>query len=95
MREAKARGVNLRQSYARVGKRAFFQQSRYRCARQLKRALKQTRKLRTYLGRVIRDIERKLPQPDTAMLSLLERAKRIHQQQRSDSNKVYSRMALT
>ena len=90
VREAKARGVPLRQSYARVGKRAFFKQSRYRCARQLKRALKQTRKLRTYLGRVIRDIERKLPQPDTGMLSLLERAKRIYQQQRNDSNKVYS-----
>ena len=90
VREAKARGVNLRQSYARVGKRAFFKQSRYRCARQLKRALKQTRKLRTYLGRVIRDIERKLPHPDAVMGSLLERAKRIHQQQRSDSNKVYS-----
>ena len=90
VREAKARGVNLRQSYARVGKRAFFKQSRYRCARQLKRALKQTRKLRTYLGRVIRDIERKLPHPDAVMRSLLERAKRIHQQQRSDSNKVYS-----
>lgn len=90
VREAKARGVELRQSYARVGKRAFFKQSRYRCARQLKRALKQTRKLRTYLGRVIRDIERKLPQPDEAMQSLLERAKRIHQQQRSDSGKVYS-----
>ncbi len=90
VREAKARGVNLRQSYARVGKRAFFKHSRYRCARQLQRASKQTRKLRTYLGRVIRDIERKLPQPDAAMQSWLERAKRIHQQQRGDSGKVYS-----
>lgn len=90
VREAKLRGVPLRQSYVRVGKLAFFKQSRYRCARQLKRALKQTRKLHTYLGRVIRDIERKLPQADSVMASLLERAKRIHQQQRSDSAKLYS-----
>ena len=90
VREAKARGVKLRQSYVRVGKRALFQQSRYRCARQLKRARKHTRKLRTYLGRVIRDIRRKLPEADVVMESLLERAEKIHQQARQDSDKVYS-----
>ncbi len=87
---ARKRGVKLRQSYVRVGKYAFFKQSRYRVARQLKRARKHTRKLRTYLGRVIRDIERKLPQPDAKIALLLARAKRIEQQKRSDSNKLYS-----
>lgn len=90
VKAAHKRGINLRQSYARVGKRAFFKQSRYRCAQQLKRALKQTRTLHTYLGRVIRDIQRKLPQPDAAMACLLKRAQRIHQQQRNDSGKLYS-----
>ena len=90
VRAARKRGIKLRQSYVRVGKYAFFKQSRYRVARQLKRARKYTRKLRTYLGRVIRDIERKLPQPDAGMEVLLTRAKRIKQQQRSDSNKIYS-----
>ena len=90
VRAARKRGVQLRQSYVRVGKYAFFKQSRYRVARQLKRARKYTRKLRTYLGRVIRDIERKLPQPDTEMTLLLSRAKQIEQQKRSDSNKLYS-----
>ena len=90
VRAARKRGVKLRQSYVRVGKQAFFKQSRYRVARQLKRARKHTRKLRTYLGRVIRDIERKLPQPDAEMAMLLSRAKRIEQQKRSDSNKLYS-----
>ena len=90
VRAARRRGVNLRQSYVRVGKYAFFKQSRYRVARQLKRARKYTRKLRTYLGRVIRDIERKLPQPDAEMTALLTRAKQIEQQKRSDSNKLYS-----
>ena len=90
VREARKRGIKLRQSYVRVGKYAFFKQSRYRVARQLKRARKHTRKLRTYLGRVIRDIERKLPQPDAEMAVLLNRAKQIKQQKKSDSNKVYS-----
>ena len=90
VRAARKRGVKLRQSYVRVGKYAFFKQSRYRVARQLKRARKYTRKLRTYLGRVIRDIERKLPQPDSDMAVLLSRSKQIEQQQRSDSNKLYS-----
>ena len=90
VRAARKRGIKLRQSYARVGKYAFFKQSRYRVAKQLKRARKYTRKLRTYLGRVIRDIERKLPQPDAEMAVLLSRAKQIEQQKKSDSNKVYS-----
>lgn len=87
---AKGDGVVLRQSYVRVGKRAIFQASRYRVAGQLKRAKRQTRKLRTILGRVIRDIERKVSQPTVEMQILLERASRIHQQKRSDSNKLYS-----
>jgi transposase, IS5 family len=90
VRAALKRGLKLRQSYARVGKYAFFKQSRYRAANQLKRTRKQTRQLCTYLGRVIRDIERKLPQPDAQMAALLSRAKQISTQQRSDSHKLYS-----
>lgn len=74
----------------RLGKQALFRQSRYAAARQGKRAKQQTRQLRTYLGRVIRDVERKLnplPQP---LQSLVEIAKRIHQQQPKDSGKLYS-----
>ena len=90
VRAAKKQNIKLRQSYARVGKKALFQQSRYRVAKQLKRAKKQTRKLHTYLGRVIRDLERKLSQPSPEMQTLLDRAKRIYQQQRTDSAKLYS-----
>ena len=54
---AKREGVALRQSYVRVGKRLLAQQSRYAHARQWRRARGCTRKLRTILGRVIRDIE--------------------------------------
>jgi len=56
----------------------------------MKRAKACTRKLKTYLGRVIRDIERKCPEPDKSLRSLLEVSKRIVTQKRTDKNKVYS-----
>lgn len=74
----------------RIGKRALLAQSRYATARQGQRAQKQTRKLRTYLGRVIRDIERKLSHPSSDLQGLLGRAKRIHQQQPKNTGKLYS-----
>jgi transposase, IS5 family len=65
-------------------------QSRYAAARQGKRAKQQTRKLRTYLGRVIRDLERKLIEMPNPLQSLLEIAKRIHGQPPKDHGKLYS-----
>ncbi len=90
VREAKRRGIRLRQSYVRLGKRALIKQGQYGHARQLKRAGRETKRLRTMLGCVIRDIERKRPQADDALQALLARAWRIHSQQRKDKNKVYS-----
>ena len=87
---AKKRGIDLRQNYNRKSKQILAQQSRYAHARQMKRAKKCTRTLRTYLGRVIRDIERKYPEPDIELERLLEVSTRIHRQQRKDKNKVYS-----
>lgn len=90
VRLAKKRGIELRQSYERVGPRELHQQSRYAHARQFKRAKRSTRKLKTYLRRVIRDIERKMGQGDEEMLRALRLAKRIESQQRKDKGKVYS-----
>jgi IS5 family transposase len=59
VRRAKKHGVTLRQSYLRVGKWALIQHQRYAHAKQFKRANRQLRKLKTYLGRVIRDLDRK------------------------------------
>jgi Transposase domain (DUF772) len=56
VRLARTYQVKLRQSYVRLGKRALFQQSRHAAARQGQRAQKETRKLKTYLGRVIPSI---------------------------------------
>ena len=58
VRLAKKLGVRLRQSYRRVGKLALIKHQRYAHAHQFKRAHRSLRKLKTYLGRVIRDIER-------------------------------------
>ncbi len=90
VREAKKQGIKLRQSYLFVGKKAFIMQGRYASARQMKRAAKQTRKLKTYLGRVTRDIERKSSAKDKTMQDLLALAKRLLKQQRHDKNKLYS-----
>ena len=90
VREADQREIKLRQSFPRLGKKALAQQGRYSHARQMKRAAKETRRLKTYLGRVMRDIARKTPKPDAELARLLALAERIHTQQRHDKQKVYS-----
>ena len=83
-------GIPIKQSYERVGPRLLMQQSRYAHARQMKRARACTRKLRTKLGRVIREILRQQPAPTGVLQQLLTTAQRIHAQQPTDKNKVYS-----
>ena len=90
VKAAAERGIELRQNYNRVNKHLLHQQNRYAHARQMKRAGKCTKKMRTHLGRIIRDIERKCPQPDEALKEELDVAKRIHEQQRHQSGKIYS-----
>jgi hypothetical protein len=60
VRLAKAEGVALRQSYLRVGKRAAIMIGRYTHAHQFKRMRRELKFLRIRLGRVIRDIRRKI-----------------------------------
>ena len=70
VRLAKKHGVTLRQSYERVGKQALIAHQRYAHAKQFKRANRALRSVRTYLGRVIRDIVRKIgATPDCARSS--------------------------
>ena len=90
VKEARKAGIQLRQSYARVGKKALFQHSRYGAARQYRRAKQQTRKLRTYLGRVIRDIDRKASKLSMPLNTLMMRAQQIYRQTKKDSPKLYS-----
>lgn len=87
---AKERGIALRQNYNRKSKQLLHKQSRYAHACQMRRARRCTRKLRTFLGRVIRDIERKYPEPDERLQTLLDVGTKIFHQKRKDKNKTYS-----
>ena len=95
VRLARKHGVPLRQSYARVGKFALIRHQRYAHAKQFKRANRALKTLRTYLGRVIRDIGRKIEHDgwlkEMVFKSILLRARRVRdQQQRQRGPKVYS-----
>ena len=85
---ARKAGLSIKQSYERVGRHLVMKSGRYAHARQMKRAKACTRKLRTNLGRVIREIERQ--GSPAAITRLLTLCKRIHAQQRHDQAKVYS-----
>jgi len=87
-------GVKLRQSYRRLAKRAAIMVGRYAHAHQFKRMRRALKFLRTRLGRVIRDIRRKIA-GDAALEArfgpLLDLATRVrHQDQRRRGQKVYS-----
>jgi len=95
VRQAKRLHIPLRQSYRFVGKKLLFQQGRYAHARQLRRAAKMTGKLKTLLGRVVRDIERKARKirgqiADASLRELLALAHRLLTQERNSKNKLYS-----
>jgi IS5 family transposase len=91
---AKKFGVVLRQSYARVGKIELIKHQRYAHARQFKRANRALRKLKTFLGRIIRDIKRKIADDDFLQIEfawMLNLAGRVRDQERGQRGpKVYS-----
>jgi IS5 family transposase len=91
-------GLHLRQSYRRVGKLALIRHQRYAHAHQFKRANKALRKLKTYLGRTIRDIARQIAGEDelqAIFLRPLHLAGRVLEQNRHQrGHKVYSLHAL-
>jgi IS5 family transposase len=95
VRLAKRHGVKLRQSYARVGKFALIKHQRYAHAKQFKRAKRALKKLETYLGRVIRDVARKIDGDvwleEVVFGPVLRLARRVREQRsRQRGPKVYS-----
>src|SRR5277367_1525536 len=94
VRLAKKTGVELRQSYKRLGKRALIAHQRYAHAKQFKRANKALRSIKTYLGRVMRDIQRRIggdEDKETAFARLLSLSRSVHgQNQRQRGKKIYS-----
>ena len=91
---AKAHGVPLRQSYARIAKRAAMMAGRYAHAKQFKRMNREIKRLRTRLGRIIRDIRRKIDgeaELQEAFAVPLSKASQIRgQKQRQRGWKLYS-----
>lgn len=95
VRRAKSLGIILRQNYRFKGKKLLAKQGRYAHARQMKRAAKMTRQLKTILGRVLRDIERKAGKlrgqiADEPLRELVAMAHRLLAQTRTSKNKLYS-----
>jgi len=64
--------------------------SRYAHARQMRRAKREQKKLKNFLGRVYRNILRNCPEPDAELKERLHLAKRLLDQRRHDKNKLYS-----
>lgn len=93
-RLARKHGVRLRQSYVRIAQRAAMMAGRYAHAKQFNRHHRQLRLLRTRLGRLIRDIRRKIAgreDIEAAFEAPLSRASQIRsQQQRQRGWKLYS-----
>jgi len=91
---ARRHGVPLRQSYRRLAKRAAIMVGRYTHAHQFKRARRQLKFLRTRLGRVIRDIRRKItgnPDLQARFAEPLALAVRVRfQDHRQRGHKVYA-----
>src|SRR6202166_1756236 len=93
-RLADKHGVRLRQSYLRIAKRAAMMAGRYAHAKQFNRHHRELRLLRTRLGRIIRDIRRKIADQTEVEVAFewpLSRAAQIRsQQQRQRGWKLYS-----
>jgi len=92
-RAARNYGIKLRQSFMRLAPRARKEATRLMHTRGHKQGLRWVRKLRTWLGRLIRDIERKIAGDEVAeafFAAALEPARKIFEQKRSDKNKLYA-----
>lgn len=92
VRLAKQHGVQLRQSYVRKAPLALLLVNRYAKARQMRRKRRETKRLKTYLGRVYRDLNRKLgdhPQSvRDAFVEPLGKAWQLLRQTRSSKGKL-------
>lgn len=84
--------VDLRQNYNQVCKKMIRKIGGYLHAKQMKRAKKEIKALKTILGRIVRDTKRKTDNKDLSTLfkPVLDLATRLLNQQTQDKNKIYS-----
>jgi transposase, IS5 family len=89
---SKEHGVILRQSYKYKSKYAYYWKGSYTSCRQMKSANKQQRSLKTYLGRAVLDIKRKVAgsaELRSVFSGPLSLARLILSQRCHNKNKVY------
>lgn len=89
----KEKALPIKQNYKHVSKKALFKVNNYARAQQHKRKKKWINKLKTYLGRLKRDIERQLEKHEALkplFSELLNQADRLLQQTKDSHNKLYS-----
>lgn len=92
-RLARKHGIPLRQSFLRVARRARRDVSRLIHGRGHKQAMRWVRKMRTWLGRLDRDIGRKIAGNETheaAFAVARERVGRVLTQKAGDADKLYA-----
>jgi len=88
---AEEEGIELRQSYKRTIKNLSYQQRFRRSQKQQKIARKAAKKIKTIAGRLVRELERKLPADRfTKHSTTIELFKKVLSQKRNDKNKIYS-----
>lgn len=90
---AKKHGIKLRQTHAKTAKKLLKKALGYAHAKQFKRLNGVIKQLKTQLGSVLRDIERKLlDHPEKAVLfkPLFDLSNRLLIQTKNSKNKVYS-----
>jgi len=90
---AKSNGIELRQSFIRVGKKRLLIQGRLRRGNRHRKANKEVKKLKTYLSKLMRDISRKGSvefMQSKKYLDLKEKAERLLAQKKYSKNKLYS-----
>ncbi len=93
VRLAKRHGVKLRQSFARLMVQARREAARLMHTGGHKQGLRWLKKMRTWLGRLIRDIRRKIagnPDLEAAFETTLERAEQVLTQAPKDKDKLYA-----
>jgi len=86
-------GIALRQNYNLTAKTLLRKISGYLHAKQMKRARKAIKHLKTIVGRVVRDVERKIGSSENLaeiFTPILNQSKQLLLQERTSKNKIYS-----
>ncbi|OYV45514.1 MAG: IS5/IS1182 family transposase, partial [Burkholderiales bacterium 21-58-4] len=97
VKATKSAGIELKQTFAKEGKELRRKCAGYAHAKQFRRLHRAIKRQRTILGKLIREVQRKLTlvqapsaQARQGLLCILERAQQLFAQQREDKNKLYA-----